>query len=226
MGRFWTTQGARAQARGMGFRLPRFALDGLCSARREAIQAPRRPAPTPPRPAPDSRDENELRGEAVVVDAKRAGAGGRRGLERAPVVGHRRGCRGVARDRCAPLRRHTDCGRGMGSRLSRAVHAGARPAAWGHALDVDQRATFAALVAAATRARPSGVRGPVLSPPCILHRPLRGRRVAAHHTAGAAQGCPSRHRAPHGGRATGAASDRAADASRAAWRRWTAARVR
>ena len=101
MGRFWTAQGARAQARGMGFRLRRL----------------------------------HPRSFALSLDG-------------------------------------TPTARG----------------AWGQGLDVDQRATFAALVAAATRARPSGVRGPVDKPPCIRHLPLRGRRVAAHHTAGAAQG--------------------------------------
>lgn len=51
--------------------------------------------------------------------------------------------------------------------------------------------------AAAMRAFPSVVRGPVLSPPCNLQRPFRGRFASLSQTAGARQACPSRHFAPH-----------------------------
>ncbi len=50
------------------------------------------------------------------------------------------------------------------------------------------------------RSLPSNVFGPVLSPPCIRHRPLRGRLFSLSQTAGARQECPSRHLAPHRGR--------------------------
>ena len=48
---------------------------------------------------------------------------------------------------------------------------------------------------ASARFRPSGVLGPVLSPPCILHRPFLGRSRFLSHTAGALQGRPGRVRA-------------------------------
>ena len=44
---------------------------------------------------------------------------------------------------------------------------------------------------------PSGVRGPVLRPPCIRQRPFLGASFSSSQTAGARQGSPSRRRAPH-----------------------------
>jgi hypothetical protein len=52
----------------------------------------------------------------------------------------------------------------------------------------------------AQRACPSGVLGPVLKPPCIRHRPLRGRLCSRSQTAGAWQGRPDRVFAPQRGR--------------------------
>ena len=57
-----------------------------------------------------------------------------------------------------------------------------------------------ALAAAATRARPSGVRGPVESPPCIRHLAHAGRCRSESHTHGATHGLPARVRAPQRGR--------------------------
>lgn len=57
------------------------------------------------------------------------------------------------------------------------------------------------LPASRRRARPSTVRAPVLSPPCILHRVARPLRSGRIHTR-ASHGARSRerHRAPHRGR--------------------------
>jgi hypothetical protein len=49
------------------------------------------------------------------------------------------------------------------------------------------------------RAFPSGVRGPVHFPPCILHRPFAIPRVKTEGRLGARQGLPERARASHRG---------------------------
>ncbi len=52
---------------------------------------------------------------------------------------------------------------------------------------------------ASARLLPPAVRGPVLRPPCIRHRPFLGRSLYLSHTAGALQVRPARVRAPQRG---------------------------
>ena len=88
---------------------------------------------------------------------------------------------------CTDLRaRHRVCGS-----PSRESH---RPSASRGAVSARRRED------SARRWRPGRVRGPVDGPPCILQRPLRGRRCHLFHTTGARQGLPSRVRAPQRGR--------------------------
>jgi hypothetical protein len=81
---------------------------------------------------------------------------------------------------------------------------GARPRPRGrrttHAARASRQRAHRVRAASATRAFPSRVRGPVESPPCMRHRPLRGAATPASYIAGARHAWPSRQRAPQRGR--------------------------
>jgi hypothetical protein len=85
-------------------------------------------------------------------------------------------------------------------RAQRALYVGLRATVAGLGVQRRQRRPHRVasprLPASRARAKPSGVRGPVESPPCIRQRPFRTLPRVGSHTARAWQAWPSRHRAP------------------------------